>query len=63
VGEFGLGQLAKRVIEREFGDSEGSKPVRFSHSDFGLVVQPLDYATGEFSPGVEMVEDEFAASA
>ncbi len=27
VGEFWLGKLAKDVIQGEFGDSEGSKPV------------------------------------
>ena len=42
VGEFWLGKLAKRMIERKFSDSEGSKAVGFSHGDFGFVVQTLD---------------------
>ncbi len=47
VGELRLRKLAKHVIQGEFGDSEGAKPVGFSHGYFDLVVQALDNATGE----------------
>src|ERR1017187_7826994 len=45
------------MIERQFGDAEGSEPVGFSHGDFCFVVQPLDYAAGELFPGAKIVED------
>ena len=51
------------MIEGEFGDSEGSEPVGFSHSDFGFVVEPLDYAAGKLFSGAKVVEDEVAVSA
>lgn len=38
VGELGLRKLAKHVIQGELGDSEGAKPVGFSHGHFDLVV-------------------------
>ena len=52
-----------QVIERQFGDAEGSEPIGFSHSDFCFVVQTLDYAAGELFPGAKIVEDEFAMGA
>ena len=48
------------MIERQFGDAEGSETVGFSHSDFCFVVQTLDYAAGELFPGAKIVEDQFA---
>lgn len=59
VGELGLRKLAKYVIQGEFSDSVGPKPVRFSHGHFDLVVQTLDDATGELLFGTEIVEDQF----
>jgi len=57
VGGFGLGKLAKRVIEGQFQGSVGAKTVGFSHGDFGLVIQALDDATGDQLSGPEVVED------
>ena len=42
MGKLWLGQLAKRVIEREFEDAEGPEAVRFSHREFGFVVHALE---------------------
>jgi hypothetical protein len=47
---------------REFAP-EGSESVGFSHSDFGFVVQALDYAAGELFVSAEIVEDEFTVGA
>jgi hypothetical protein len=44
------------MIEGDFGHAKGSEAVGFSHSDFGFVVQPLDYATGESLSGAEIVD-------
>ena len=63
VGGCRLGELSKCMIERDFCHSEGSEAVRFSHGDFGLVVQPLDDAAGELFAGTEVVEDQFAVGA
>jgi hypothetical protein len=60
VGGFGLGQLAKRVIEGQFESAECAEPVRFSHSDFGFVIQTLDHTAGEQFLGAKIVEDQFA---
>jgi hypothetical protein len=57
VGGFGLGNLAKGVIESEFQDAVGAKPVRFSHGDFGFVVQALDDAAGNELLRSEIVEN------
>jgi hypothetical protein len=43
------------VIEREFEDTESAKPVGSSHSDFGFVVQALDYAAGKQLLSAEIV--------
>ena len=48
------GSFEKSVCK--FGDTEGAEPVGFSHSDFGFVVQPLDYAAGKLFPGAKIVE-------
>ena len=40
--------------------AEGAEPVRFSHSDFGFVVQTLDDAAGKQLLSPEVVEDRFA---
>ena len=60
MGELRLRKLAKHVIQGELGDSEGAKPVRFSHGHFDLVVQPLYNTTGELLFGTEVVEDRCA---
>jgi len=48
------------VIEREFEDAEGAEPVSFSHSDFGLVVQALDYAARKLFSGTKIIKGELA---
>lgn len=57
------GLFPKRVVESQFSDSEGSESVGFSHGDFGLVVEALDYPAGEQLLGLEVVEDEIAVRA
>ena len=37
---------------------EGSEAVGFSHSEFGLVVEALNDATGELLFGMEVVQNE-----
>ena len=49
--------------EGEFEDAVGAEAVRFSRSDFGLVVQALDHAAGKLFFGLEVVEQKFAVSA
>ena len=44
VGELRLGKFAKCVIKRKFQDPKGAETVRFSHRDFGFVVEALDDA-------------------
>ena len=51
------------MIESHFSDFEGSEAVRFSDSDFDLVVQALDDAAGKLFPGAEIVEDEGSVGA
>jgi dienelactone hydrolase len=63
VGEFRFGQFAKRMIECQFGDSEGSEPIGFSHCDFCFVVQTLDYTAGKLLSRPKIVKDEFAVGA
>ena len=53
-GEFRFRELAKCVIEREFGDAKSSEAIGFSHGDFGFVVQTLDYAAGELLFSLEV---------
>jgi hypothetical protein len=48
------------VIEGEFEDAVGTKPVGFSHGDFGFVIQALDDTTRDQFLGSEVVEDQFA---
>jgi hypothetical protein len=43
------------VIEREFQDAEGAEAIRFSHGDFGFVVQPFHHAAGKLFSGLEIV--------
>jgi len=52
VGDVGLGQSAKSVIQRDFRDVESAEAVGFSHGQFGLVVETLDHTAGELLPGV-----------
>jgi hypothetical protein len=63
VGKYWFGQLAESVIEREFGDTEGAKSVRFSHGDFNFVVEALDDAAGKLLLGLEVVENQLAVGA
>src|SRR5260370_39225591 len=51
------------MIESQFEDSEGAESIRFSHSYFGFVVQPLDDTAGEQLVGSKVIEDEFAVLA
>lgn len=51
------------MIQGDFGRSEGTEPVRFSHSDFGLVVQSLHDTAGEAFSGTEIVQYQFAVRA
>ena len=63
MGEFWLWQPAEHVILREFCYPEGPIAVRFSHSNFGLVVQSLDDAAGELLLGPEVVEQQLPVRA
>src|SRR6202049_1656640 len=58
VGKFGLGKLAKGVVEGEFGYPEGPKAIRFSHGDFGFVIQALHNPAGKHFLGLEVVENQ-----
>src|SRR6266849_6121889 len=51
------------MIESQFEDFEGAESVRFSHSYFGFVVEPLDHTAGEQLVGSKVIEDEFAVLA
>jgi len=44
----------------EFENAVGAKTARFSHGDFGLVVQALHDAAGQHLLSAEIVKDEFA---
>ena len=57
MGEFRFRELAKCVIEREFGDAKSSEAIGFSHGDFGFVVQTLDHAAGELLFSLEVIEN------
>ncbi|MGO8868354.1 MAG: hypothetical protein ACLQME_17830 [Alphaproteobacteria bacterium] len=46
VGDSRLWELGNCLIQRDFGDAEGTEAVRFSHDQFGLVVHTLDAAAG-----------------
>ena len=63
VGGYGLRQFAKRVIEGQFEDAIGSEAIRFSHSDFGLIVETLDDPAGKHLLSAKIVQDEVSASA
>src|SRR5262245_45719480 len=47
------------MIKGQFEDPIGAKAIRFSHGDFGLVVQALNNAAGNQLLSPEIVEDEF----
>ena len=51
------------MIQSQFGNSEGPKPVGFSRSYFYFVVQALYDAARKLFASPEIVEDEFAVSA
>src|SRR5713101_5035150 len=63
VGEFWLWELSKNMIQGQFSDSEGSKPVGFSHGDFGFVVETLDHPAGDHLLGLEIIENEVPVNA
>ena len=58
MGAFWFGQFAKRVIKRQFEAAEGAEAVRFSHGDFGFIVQSLDDAAGKQLLSAEAIEDQ-----
>ena len=45
------------MIQCEFEDSKGPKPVGFSHGDFGFVVQALNDTAGELLLGFEVADE------
>jgi hypothetical protein len=49
VGELGLGQVAKCMIEGDFHRFTGPIAEGFSGRQFALVVEPLDSRAGEAS--------------
>src|SRR6185436_21159159 len=51
------------MIEGEFENTEGAEAVRFSHGDFGFVVQAFNDTAGEELLSAEIVEDQFAVLA
>jgi hypothetical protein len=48
------------MIQRNFRDPEGAEAIRFSHGQFGLVVQALNYAAREPPLGSEIIEEQLA---
>jgi hypothetical protein len=44
------------VIKGQFESAEGTEAVRFSHSDFGFVVQAFDNAAGKQLLSTEIIE-------
>lgn len=46
------------MIQRDFRDPEGAEAIRFSHGQFGLVVQALNYAAREPPLGSEIIEEQ-----
>src|SRR5208283_5420238 len=63
VGDVGFRQLTKCGVQGDFRDVEGAETVRFSHGQFGLVVQTLHHAAGELLLGAEIVQDQPAVRA
>jgi hypothetical protein len=51
------------VIEGEFEAAEGTEPVRFSHGDFGFVVQALHDTAGKLLLSIEIVKNQLAVLA
>ena len=51
------------MVERDFGRSEGAKPIRFSGGQFGFVVETFYDARRDLLLGTEPVEQERAVSA
>ena len=63
VGELRLGKFAKCVIKRKFQDPKGAETVRFSHRDFGFVVEALDDAARVDFSRPEIVQEQLAVAA
>ena len=63
MGDVGLRQFAKRMIQRGFRDVEGTEAVGFSHGQFGLVVEALDHTARLLLSGAEVVQDQRAVRA
>src|ERR1035441_5991973 len=51
------------MIKGEFEGAVVAESIRFSHGDFGLVVQPLHDAAGKQCLRPEIVQDEFTVVA
>src|SRR5215831_14829936 len=47
------------MVQREFKDPVGAKTVRFSHGNFGLVVQTLHNPAGNKLLSAEVIQDQF----
>ena len=63
VGDFGLGKVAKGMIEGDLEGSEGPKAVCFSGSEFQLVVEALHSACGNGAASTGPVEEELSVTA
>src|SRR5262245_19569441 len=46
------------MIQRDFRDPEGAEAIRFSHGQFGLVVQALNDAARKPPLGSEIIEEQ-----
>src|SRR3974390_2787605 len=63
MGDIGLRQLCKCMIQRNFHDTEGAEAVGFSHGQFGLVIEALDHPAREPSFGPEIIEEQLTMAA
>ena len=63
MGEGGLREMAKSMVEGDFGGLEGPKAVRLFGCEFQFVVQALDDAGGYGATSTEPVEQELAVTA
>ncbi len=63
VGKLWFWQLSKCVIQSEFCNSERPEAVRFSHADFGFVVETFHDTGGKLFLSAEIVENELAVRA
>ncbi len=60
MGKLSFWQLSKCVIQSEFCNSKRPESVRFSHGEFGFVVETFHDTGGELFLGAEIVENELA---